>query len=123
MSAIKTRFRGSEHTKLRIKFVIHDTREGLNKVGNGDVWGFCSVYDPEDVRKTVAIIHMARENFLVPVLAHEVFHAATAVVKNSHLTGDSEYVDEIFADTIEHVLDECLKFAVANDVPILLTEP
>jgi hypothetical protein len=119
---LKITFKASEHSNLRVRLVIHPNRSSLNKAAEGTVWGLCNTYDPEDCKRTVAAIHLSRDNFLVPVLAHEAYHATTAVVKNSHLVGDSTYVDEITADTLENIVNQCIKFALKHKIPLALTE-
>jgi hypothetical protein len=120
---LKVRFPASEHTTLRVGFIIYPTRAALNKAADGDVWGLCETYDPEDLKRTVAVIKMSRDNFMLPVLAHEAYHATMSVVKNSHLTGESEYVDEMTADTLENIFNQCVKFALRHKINLVLTEP
>lgn len=123
MKTLKFKFKASPHSDFHVRVVFHETKAQLTKVAGGDVWGLCTCWAPGDNKNTVATIHFCREFVCVPVIAHEAFHAASAVIKNSRLTGTTEHTDEIFADTIEHIVDRIIRHAIEVGITLDMTEP
>lgn len=105
---------------LKVELRIHDTEKSLARAFGGKCWGFCDWEDyvKRDDPKVACRIHLCRTTISHPVIAHEVFHATTALRLEMGLPGHEPNIDEVLAGTHENITRRILIYCDAYGIKI-----
>lgn len=120
MSFTKHRFIACPGGDLKVELRLHDTEKSLARAFGQKCWGFCDWDTPvkRDDPKIACRIHLCKKNLSVPVIAHEAFHATTALRGEMGMPGHEPHVDEVFAETMENIVRWILILCKAQGIKI-----